>query len=176
MSVDLKSISLQDVAWNVSKAAIAGLVAYHLYLKTCSPSSKYMKFVKKPDSVQWIDECQYNVFSAICDTLIPAFTASECSSEKLEECLEAIHKDVSKETGMTLQHLLKNKRYLCAGACDYGTNRHAAETLQLFISNEELAKLSLILKLFNTSAGTFLLTGYPVPYQVRVFDSTHNFY
>jgi hypothetical protein len=175
MSFDLKSISLKNVAWDISKAALSGLVVYHLYLKTCSPSSKYMKTVKKPDSVLWIDECQYNVFSAICDTLIPALTSSECSSEKLQESLNAIHKEVTKETGMTLQHLLNNKRYLCAGACDYGTNRHAAETLQLFISNEELAKLSTILKLFNTSVGTFLLTGYPVPFQVCHLISTYSF-
>jgi hypothetical protein len=150
-------------------AAFTGtsLVVYSVYLRYCSDSTKYYKSSKRPTEVTWMGDEEYDTFSSICDAVLPSLTANECTRESLQELLNSFHSEITKGNSMiTLDYLMANRPYLYAGALENGTNKQFAEALQNLVAKDEQKKLADILKVMNTTLGTFLLTGYPVAFKV----------
>lgn len=153
--------------FDLSRATLTALTAYHFYLKVCADSTKYSKKVKKPAEIDFLSDVEYEVFTSICDAVLPSLTVNECSREQLQGLLDAFHPELCKGNALiNVDYLLERRNYLTAGAVDFGTHKHATEALQELVSKDELRKVSFIMKIMNTSAGNFLITGYPVPFQV----------
>ncbi len=166
-----KDKSISDLSWKAGQVAVASLVVYHFYLKTCDEGRKYTKPVKKAESLTWLDESSFNVFVAVVDALLPSLSVHDCNPDLVRSVIANIDENllIDAKSSMTVDEVMKNKAYLLSGALDFGTHNHSANALQNLVSKDEQNKLLAILKLLNTSIGTFLLTGYPVPFHVS-FD------
>jgi len=138
------------------------LLKYRSFLRSSSRLKSSITKPTVPEKVTFVGSAEYAVLTAIIDALIP--------SRSIEEC-----KDLLKEyVGNSVFELLgekkinKNMGYFCSGAVNYGTNRHFAETIEVFCSKEEKTQLYLFLVALSTSFGCLLLTGYPLPFQVSI--------
>lgn len=144
------------------------IIGYFYHWHLLQTQNQSLKGIHKPEEITWLDEDAYLTLTTICDSLLPSLTLKECTEEKLTNLLSSMpHPFFYQENKIFIQQILtKQQKYLLTGALEYGTHKQAAETLQIFTSKEEQFQLYLILKILSTTIGTFLLTGYPVPYHV----------
>jgi hypothetical protein len=148
-------------------AAASLLVGYHVYLRNSDHQSKYLKLQKLPDEIHWLDQQTFEVFTALCDTIVPSYTVQECNTDRIVQAFDQIHPRLKTfDTSISVSAMEKMKTYICAGAVEHSTHKHCALALERTTTKSEKRQLYLVLKLLSTSIGSFLLTGYPVPFQV----------
>lgn len=158
---------------NFTTASIATLsffVAYHVYLRNSDKASKYVKVGKLSEKIDWLDQESFAVLASFCDAFIPSLSLQECNEDAVYTAIQSFHPELAQQQHhFDVKALLQHKSFLCTGALDYGTHKHAVEALQNLATKADKQQLSIILKLLTTSVGSFLLTGYPVPFQVSLF-------
>lgn len=157
-----------NVLMGLAAAAVVWLITRHVQLKYggASGAKGKARMSKLPDGVTWIGQSSYEVLIAVCDALLPSLSVKECSDEELLKSFAKLGvTTVDDDLGVSLRAIGQVRAYLCAGAVDCGTPKHAAEALQSLISVPEQEQLSLVLLLLSTSVGNFLFSGYPVAFQ-----------
>lgn len=155
----------------VTAAAVVGLTLRHMHLKywhsagSGSGGASVSKTSCLPPGVTWCDQSSYDVLVAICDTLIPSLSLSECSDEEIIKAFQAMGvEDVPQDSGVSVANIAHARAYLCSGAVECGTPRHVAEAVQKLISPPDQELLYLVLRALSTTLGSLLLTGYPLPF------------
>lgn len=147
--------------------ALGVVVVYYFYLKSFRASKK-IRSVKPPDEETWIGKgAAFFVFAAICDTFLPSLTLNECCSERITEELAAIDPNFLLHPNvLSPDDIAKLNTFLCAGAIECGTHKNCLLALERTATKMEKRLLSIVLTLLSTSAGCFILTGYPLAFQV----------
>ncbi len=165
-------LNSKEGVMSVTAGVAASLfVAYHIYLRNSDHPSKYIKFPKLPDNIKWLDQQTFEVFTAFCDTIVPSYTIQECNTNRITQAFDLINPRLKEfEETLTIEAVEKLKSYLCAGGTDFGTHKHCAEALERTATKAEKRQLYCVLKLLSTTIGTFILTGYPAPFQVRYIE------
>lgn len=154
---------------DLSLCAVVGLVtATSIFLnakaRVRSTPGKRVKQVAAPPT-RWLDDKEFLVLAAIVDAFIPSYSLSEVSNEKLEALFSAYDlKDMIPNSPLTSDEMLKHRSFLSAGALDYGTHHHLVKAFDRHLSQPEKEKIKGLLGLLSSSAGGFILTGYPVPF------------
>eukprot|EP01033_Poteriospumella_lacustris_P003066 gene3066-2244_t len=123
-----------------------------------------MKLTKLPPC-EWLPENSYLQLAAIIDTFLPSFSTNDLTEELLVKTLADFGIDAnSPNSPFQPKELLKLRRFLTAGALDYGTHRHILKSITDNLTTAEKSKISLILMVLGNSFVTWLLTGYPVSF------------
>lgn len=125
---------------------------------------KYLKLTKLPPC-EWLPENSYLQLAAIIDTFLPSFSTNDLTEEMLVKTLADFGIDAnSPDSPFQPKELLKLRRFLTAGALDYGSHRHILKSITDNLTTAEKSKISLILMVLGNSFVTWLLTGYPVSF------------
>jgi hypothetical protein len=147
--------------------AATTLLAYHAYLRNYEPSLQYSRKSTIPSHVEWLDQETFDVFCALCDTVVPSCSAQQCNTKTVLAALDMLHPSLkSIDIGIPINDIDKLKSYLCAGALQYGTHKHCVEALHRVTSTAEKKQMFITLKVLSTSLGTMVMTGYPLPFHV----------
>ena len=143
------------------------LLAYHIYLRNSDHNSKYLKISKLPEGITWLDQQTFEVFTALCDAIVPSYTVQECNKDRITQAFDQIHPLLKHfDSSISIDAVEKLNTYICAGATEHHTHKHCAHALERTTTKAERRQLYFVLKLLSTSIGSFILTGYPVPFQV----------
>lgn len=156
---------------------VISVIGYFYQLKFSHGRNQTLKSIKKPESITWLDDDCYLALTAICDTLFPSLSYSQCTDEKIQKALTTNHTLLYERNQSFYNRLSPSsndngaskepnpyRKYLYTGALEHGTPKQAAEALQQFITKDEKFQIYLILKLLSNSLGCFLLTGYFIPF------------
>jgi hypothetical protein len=120
-----------------------------------------------PEKITWLDQEGYDVLSSFCDTFVPTIDAKDISLDTVFQALDTMHPGLKySKVAPTKAGLENSLSCLCRGAGELKIFDAASEALQHLITAEERLKLVVMLKLLSYSAGNFLITGVPVPFQV----------
>lgn len=120
-----------------------------------------------PADCEWLSQGSFDVLTAICDAFIPAIKPSELTTEKVHDSIDSIHPLLRTDAvQFTDAYIADNKEFLCRGALDLKVHLATTDAIGKLITAEERFQLSLMLKLLSTSAGSFMVTGFPVAFQV----------
>lgn len=166
----LERVRASHLSLSSLSLVVAALTGYHLWLRTSEDADQYIASPVLPPDLRWLDKQTYEVFTALCDTVVPAYSVRECTPERVRAALAVLHPDLcSSEALHFLRNLDHYANYLCAGAVQHGVHRLCAQALQRASTKRELRTLFFVLKLLSTSVGTLLLTGYPAPFQVKKY-------
>lgn len=115
----------------------------------------------------WLDQGCYDVITAVCDAFLPSIKPAELTVDKVNAAADAIHPDLRHFCVRVDQTLIEQHRaYLCRGAIDLNIHSVVAEVLEKLITKEERLQVWLMLKVLSNSAGCFMVTGNPAPFQV----------
>lgn len=149
---------------------LSAWASYRAYLRQCEPKRNYLRKISMNKSYDWLNEQEFQTLAAICDTYLPSYSINDLSEEKIKSTLITLNAEtLSDDTIFTIEKVAKNRKLLSIGALEVGVHRHLAEAVECLICKSEKKELSLLLKLLGSSAGNFLLTGYPLPFQVHPF-------
>jgi long-chain-alcohol oxidase len=153
-----------------SLCAVVGVVSlvkviFNLKARVYATPGKRVQQVSAP-STPWLDHQSFHVLSTIIDTFAPSLSMNEVSDERIRAMMESFDLlDSVPNAPITLATLIKHRSFLCAGALDYNTHHHVFKAMDKNLSPSEKDKIKGLLDLLATSAGSFILTGYPVPFQ-----------
>lgn len=125
---------------------------------------KYLKLTKLPKS-DWLWGNSYIQLAALVDTFIPSYSANELNEEFIRATLKnfGIYDNIA-NSPMDSNELLVFKRYLTAGALDFGTHLHIYSSITDNLTKSEKVQISWILFILGNSFLSWLLTGYPVTF------------
>ena len=162
------SIIKSSTFWKFAiSLTVAPFALYQGYLRIkYSNGKKISTKMGEQNNTTWCSNSGFAVFSAIVDAFIPSYTVNECSDEEILKVLKSISPLLPLENLATnVSDISKFRSFLCAGAIQYGTHKHAAEALENVCTKENKQQLSTILSLLSTSVGSLLLTGMLIPFQ-----------
>lgn len=110
-----------------------------------------------------IHQPAFDVLTSICDTLIPAFKSGDIK-EKIQDLLRLQNislDNLLKSTDITEDQEIHLKR----GAIASKVHIEVARAMLTDLLIEDRKQISLFLTILSYSAGNFLLTGFPVPFE-----------
>lgn len=116
--------------------------------------------------IKWCDQSSFEVLTSLCDSFIPSIELSLCTPELILQSIHSIHPMLSNDNMLfsNMDFLKENIDYLCRGALDIDIHIVMTKTIQILVSTSDQFQFYLMLKLLNTSFGTFILFGYPIAY------------
>lgn len=160
------TISREDGAFYLGLSVVAATSLFiYSKAKVALTPGKRVNIAPKVQNNDWISEAAYLQLATIVDSFLPSLSVNEASDEVIMSALKKLGLDDTIDNmPLTVKDLSKHRSYLCAGALDYGTHRHCVETIGKVLSVEERNKVSSILNVLSTSAGSLVLTGYAVPF------------
>eukprot|EP01031_Cornospumella_fuschlensis_P032475 gene32475-39264_t len=162
----MKVCGVQKYALTIVSSAVVALLCRHVHLKYLVKGRKSTHSPSLASDISWLDQSAYEALIAVCDALLPSLSVQATSDEELLKTLSKMGiSNVSDTLRTSLSSLRAFKGFLCAGAVDNGTHRHAAQAVQSLLSKKEQEQLYAVLKAMSTSVGNLALTGYPVPFK-----------
>ncbi|RYY88606.1 hypothetical protein EON63_02185 [archaeon] len=170
----MKVCGLQKYALTAVSTAVVALVCRHVHLKYLVSGRRSTHSPMLASEITWLDQGAYEALIAICDALLPSLSVQSTTDEELLKILRKMGIANAPDTlRASLSSLRAFKGFLCAGAVDNGTHRHAAQAVQSLLCRKEQEQLYAVLKAMSTSMGNFVLTGYVVPFKVS-YDLLYN--
>lgn len=146
-------------------ACVAATIGVFRYLSWRKKQWTDAAVLSKPAAATWLNQSQYDVLVAICDTLIPSIDPSAVTSASLNEAFAAMCPEIT-SSGILGNpcELSKHADFFARGAVAMNIPSLAAEAVQHFIPIEGKQDLALFLTLLSTSVSTMLISGYAVPF------------
>lgn len=125
---------------------------------------KYLKLFKLPKS-DWLPENSFLQLAALIDTFLPSYSVNELSEDRIRQVLSdfGIADNIS-NSPMHPSELIKLRKFLSAGALDYGTHRHILKSIVDNLTPDEKFQISCVLFILGNSFLAWILTGYPVTF------------
>lgn len=135
-----------------------------------SNSKTACKTESLPADCAWLSQGSFDVLTSICDAFLPSVKPAELTTEKVHDSIDSIHPLLRTDAvQFTESYIAENKKFLCRGALDMKVHLAATDAIGKLITADERFQLSLMLKLLSTSAGCFMVTGFPVSFQVPFY-------
>jgi len=175
----------------VASAALVALGAWHWQLVASTSGSSDDTDLAAAASAMpaelapWLDQASYEVAAAICHALIPPHavgpqnsTIQSHGSEEAAELYGALLRMAGVRSDPLQAQLIALHVPLGSSAATHVRRGAVAEqpavhhdvtkAMNTLLLPEDKQQVALFLKALSTSAGALLLTGYPVPFQVRL--------
>lgn len=111
----------------------------------------------------WINQSSFEVLTSICDALIPSI-----ENDSFDEQMQILQRlqDVSLDVLSNKSDITEiEKKYITRGAIELKVHEEVARGMQSDLLSEDKKKISELLNILTYSAGNYLLTGYPVPFE-----------
>jgi len=163
---------LKEMQSTLAVAAVStALLSFSLWVlsqrQKISASPRVSKRFAVTENNAWLDQASYNVVTAICDAFVPSLETSDLTLDKLFAATDAIDPGLRKHCITIDQSTIKEHRdYLLRGALDINLHWVVADAIGKLVTKEERFQVALMLKVLSTSAGCYMVTGYPVAFQV----------
>ncbi len=154
------------------------LMTYVFHARHNALSGYQAKSKDLPKDCVWLDQSSFEVFTSILDTIVPSNSLADLRGECAKSAVCSVYGDEPPATDsvLSLERLLKNgEDWLRMGAIDINADTLSAMKLQMHGASHSLREVYILLKVLSTSVGSFFLTGYPVPFQVRALSHVQCF-
>uniref|UniRef100_A0A7S3HD47 4Fe-4S ferredoxin-type domain-containing protein n=1 Tax=Spumella elongata TaxID=89044 RepID=A0A7S3HD47_9STRA len=162
---------LKEMQRTLAVASVStALLSFSLWVlsqrQKISSSPRVAKRFAVTENNAWLDQASYNVVTAICDAFFPSLETSDLTLDKLFTATDAIDPGLRKHCIKIDQSTIKEHRdYLLRGALDINLHWVVADAIGKLVTKEERFQVALMLKVLSTSAGCYMVTGYPVAFQ-----------
>lgn len=120
----------------------------------------------------WLSQGAFFSLEAMVDTFFPTINISGKKKIDVKNLASTLGIFADGKEGLNDVEVKRVEKFLAAGAQEYGTAVHVMNALKTCCSKTDQSTLGIVLYLLCTTFGSFLLTGFPVPFYVTHFASS----
>lgn len=159
------STLLSNQAVQAVTMAVISVTVFVTIGRVSTSGGKKLKKAKLPPGA-WLSQGSFSALEALVDTFFPSVSIVDSNREDIKQLALSLGVLPDGKEGLNDVEIKRVEKFLAMGAHEYGTAKHVMHALKTCCSKTDQTTLGIALFVLSTTFGSFLLTGYPVPFYV----------